>query len=469
MQGVPSWRSTGSTATAATTSTPTRPGCCATAAPPRTSPRPPSSAPTASAPASTPVAAARAPGSSGSPATRRWTSCGAAVGMHGWRTSRPISTGLGRRPAGRAQRAAPRARRSRWRTLAPRERELVALKFFAGLSNAEIGRVLGISESNVGTSLHRTMDKLREASMRPHSDDLIWPPSCGRCARAAGGVQAELDSRAAAASARPGTPARAHPLDWAGRSPRATATPRWTRRRRARHRLLHGADLAANRETTPLPPVEPEARRHQTAMSSQDRQRRRAGSLPASPRSQGAPRRRPGGAGGGLRGRHQSRPRPQRDGPHARAAPPRRRTGRRARAPLRTGRHRGRRAPGLRRRASSRAWSSTPPSTTGRRMPAVTPAKRERASSCCSPAPASTTRWRRSRASPPSARDTNRPWTSPAPTVTARDRLRASEQRSKASWRSSRVPQATKNGWQSKRSCARERRSAGLCAAGSTA
>lgn len=44
-----------------------------------------------------------------------------------------------------------------------RERELVALKFFAGLSNAEIGRVLEISESNVGTRLHRTVNKLREA------------------------------------------------------------------------------------------------------------------------------------------------------------------------------------------------------------------------------------------------------------------------------------------------------------------
>lgn len=44
-----------------------------------------------------------------------------------------------------------------------RGRELVALKFFAGLSNAEIGRVIGTSESNVGTRLHRTMDKLREA------------------------------------------------------------------------------------------------------------------------------------------------------------------------------------------------------------------------------------------------------------------------------------------------------------------
>lgn len=44
-----------------------------------------------------------------------------------------------------------------------RERELVALKFMAGLSNAEIARVLGVSESNVGTRLHRTVNKLREA------------------------------------------------------------------------------------------------------------------------------------------------------------------------------------------------------------------------------------------------------------------------------------------------------------------
>jgi len=47
--------------------------------------------------------------------------------------------------------------------LAPRERELVALKFMAGLSNAEIAAVLGVSESNVGTRLHRTVNKLREA------------------------------------------------------------------------------------------------------------------------------------------------------------------------------------------------------------------------------------------------------------------------------------------------------------------
>lgn len=47
--------------------------------------------------------------------------------------------------------------------LMPRERELVALKFFAGLSNAEIAGVLGIRESNVGTKLHRIVAKLREA------------------------------------------------------------------------------------------------------------------------------------------------------------------------------------------------------------------------------------------------------------------------------------------------------------------
>jgi RNA polymerase sigma factor (sigma-70 family) len=43
------------------------------------------------------------------------------------------------------------------------ERELIALKFFAGLENREIARVLSISESNAGTKLHRAMTKLREA------------------------------------------------------------------------------------------------------------------------------------------------------------------------------------------------------------------------------------------------------------------------------------------------------------------
>ena len=47
--------------------------------------------------------------------------------------------------------------------LGARDRELVALKFFAGLSNAEIAQTLRISESNAGTRLHRAVVKLREA------------------------------------------------------------------------------------------------------------------------------------------------------------------------------------------------------------------------------------------------------------------------------------------------------------------
>ena len=47
--------------------------------------------------------------------------------------------------------------------LQPRERELIALKFFAGLGNAEIATVVGVSESNAGTKLHRAVTKLREA------------------------------------------------------------------------------------------------------------------------------------------------------------------------------------------------------------------------------------------------------------------------------------------------------------------
>ncbi len=47
--------------------------------------------------------------------------------------------------------------------LDPRERELVALKFHAGLSNAEIGALLGVSESNAGTKVHRAVTKLRKA------------------------------------------------------------------------------------------------------------------------------------------------------------------------------------------------------------------------------------------------------------------------------------------------------------------
>jgi RNA polymerase sigma-70 factor, ECF subfamily len=47
--------------------------------------------------------------------------------------------------------------------LPAREREVIALKFQAGLHNAELARVLGISESAAGTLIHRTMQKLRKA------------------------------------------------------------------------------------------------------------------------------------------------------------------------------------------------------------------------------------------------------------------------------------------------------------------
>jgi len=48
-------------------------------------------------------------------------------------------------------------------SLTGRERELVALKYFAGLSNAEIAQVIGTSESNAGTKLHRVIEKLRRS------------------------------------------------------------------------------------------------------------------------------------------------------------------------------------------------------------------------------------------------------------------------------------------------------------------
>jgi RNA polymerase sigma-70 factor, ECF subfamily len=44
-----------------------------------------------------------------------------------------------------------------------RDRELIALKFHGGLTNAELADVLGTTESNAGTRLHRAVTKLREA------------------------------------------------------------------------------------------------------------------------------------------------------------------------------------------------------------------------------------------------------------------------------------------------------------------
>jgi RNA polymerase sigma factor (sigma-70 family) len=44
-----------------------------------------------------------------------------------------------------------------------RDREVIALKFHAGLRNTELAKVLGVSETAAGTLLYRAMEKLRKA------------------------------------------------------------------------------------------------------------------------------------------------------------------------------------------------------------------------------------------------------------------------------------------------------------------
>lgn len=45
--------------------------------------------------------------------------------------------------------------------LSKKERDLISLKFFSSLNNREIAKVSGLSESNVGTILKRSLDKIR--------------------------------------------------------------------------------------------------------------------------------------------------------------------------------------------------------------------------------------------------------------------------------------------------------------------
>jgi RNA polymerase sigma-70 factor (ECF subfamily) len=45
--------------------------------------------------------------------------------------------------------------------LPPQQQELVALKYGAEMTNREIARLTGMSESNVGTTLHRVVGQLR--------------------------------------------------------------------------------------------------------------------------------------------------------------------------------------------------------------------------------------------------------------------------------------------------------------------
>jgi RNA polymerase sigma-70 factor, ECF subfamily len=46
-------------------------------------------------------------------------------------------------------------------TLSPRQRELIAMKYGADMTNPAIARATGLSESNVGTILHRAVESLR--------------------------------------------------------------------------------------------------------------------------------------------------------------------------------------------------------------------------------------------------------------------------------------------------------------------
>jgi RNA polymerase sigma-70 factor (ECF subfamily) len=74
-------------------------------------------------------------------------------------------------PESLAERGSDAARlAARLAELPERERELVSLKYGAEMTNRAIARLMGLTESNVGTILHRTVEKLREG----------WDDSGGR-------------------------------------------------------------------------------------------------------------------------------------------------------------------------------------------------------------------------------------------------------------------------------------------------
>jgi len=71
-------------------------------------------------------------------------------------------TGIARRETVRAALSA----------LSLREREIVLLKFHGQLTNAELGGVLSISESNAATRLHRALNHLREQCAEPGREEV---------------------------------------------------------------------------------------------------------------------------------------------------------------------------------------------------------------------------------------------------------------------------------------------------------
>lgn len=53
--------------------------------------------------------------------------------------------------------------------LSPEEQEIISLKFGAELNNRQIAKMLGLSESNVGTRLYRAVRKLRDSFQEPEN------------------------------------------------------------------------------------------------------------------------------------------------------------------------------------------------------------------------------------------------------------------------------------------------------------
>jgi RNA polymerase sigma-70 factor (ECF subfamily) len=87
------------------------------------------------------------------------------VELEGLGSGRPLAAGQTRQadPAEAIEQAERRATvHAALLELPLREREVVLLKFHGQLTNVELARVLGISESNAGTRVHRALTTLRE-------------------------------------------------------------------------------------------------------------------------------------------------------------------------------------------------------------------------------------------------------------------------------------------------------------------
>lgn len=86
----------------------------------------------------------------------------------GHRRTKPLEAAeaqaSGPTPEELAERRSDGERLARLLALLPdRERELMALKYGAGLTHPQIARLMGMTESNVGTLAHRTVQRLRAA------------------------------------------------------------------------------------------------------------------------------------------------------------------------------------------------------------------------------------------------------------------------------------------------------------------